>query len=210
MYLGITYGWYFNITYLPSYLERRFEPAAGDLLAAMYKGGPLWVGAAGCLAGGLIVRRLARWCGDQGSARRLLGVTALSLCALFWTAAIYAPNMHVFFLCVSGGALLNDLVMGSAWATCQDLGGRHAGVTAAWMNTMGTIGAGLAGWITGQIVQSAKQAHEAAATLPTELTAMDAKAAELAGYDRVFVSYAVVYAVAAFCWLRIDPRRTIE
>jgi len=210
MYMGITYGWYFNITYLPSYLDRRFRPPAGDLLAAMYKGGPLWVGAFGCLAGGLIVRRLARWCGDQGRARRMLGVTALSLCAVSWAAAIFAPNMHVFFLCVSGGALLNDLVMGASWATCQDLGGRHAGVTAAWMNTMGTIGAGLAGWVTGEIVQSAKRAQALTAGPATELSAAGLQAAEMAGYDRVFISYSVVYALAALCWLRIDPRRTIE
>jgi MFS family permease len=218
MYLGITYGWYFNITYLPSYLQNRFQPAEGDLLAAMYKGGPLWVGAFGCLAGGLIVRRLARWTGDQGKARQMLGVTALSLCAVSWTAAIYAPNMHLFFVCVSGGALLNDLVMGASWATCQDLGGRHAGVTAAWMNTMGTIGAALAGWLTGAIVQAAKAAGALqpavssglGSTAATLLGEPGLRAAEMNGYERVFASYAIVYALAALCWLRIDPRRTIE
>ncbi len=212
MYMGITYGWYFNITYLASYLQQRYQPPQGDLLAAVYQGGPLWVGALGCAMGGVLVRRLSRRCGDQGQARRILGVTALLLCAGCWTAAIYAPDMHLFFVCVSAGAFLNDLTMGACWATCQDLGGRHAGVTAAWMNTTGTIGAALAGWVTGTIVQHAQQSHAAAlgAASVAALPAAEQHASLLAGYDQVFVSYATVYAVAAFCWLGIDPKRKIE
>ena len=212
MYLGITYGWYFNITYLPSYLQDRFQRPEGDLLTAVYQGGPLWVGAAGCLLGGVVVRRLTQRLGDRGKARSTLGVVALSLCGACWWLATKAGDIHVFFALVSAAALLNDLTMGAAWATCQDLGRRHAAVTAAWMNTVGTIGAASAGWITGTIVQGAQHARAAEHGLNAvaDLPAAERLTASLVGYERVFLSYAAVYAVAALCWLRIDPHRAIE
>ena len=57
-----------------------------------------------------------------------------------WFAAIYAPNVHCFVLAVSLAAFFNDLTMPSAWAVCQNIGGRYAGIAAACMNTIGTLG----------------------------------------------------------------------
>lgn len=192
MYAGITYGWYFNITYLPGYVDSRFQPPPGELTTALAKGAPLWVGAIGCGAGGFCVRRLTRRLGDQGRARRWLGMTALSLCAVCWFAATRATTMLGFCSLAAAAALLNDLTMGSAWAACQDVGRRHAAVVAATMNTAGTVGAALAGWLTGTIVQRARDAGRGLA----------------AGYDDVFLSYAAVYVLAAVCWRFIDAERS--
>ena len=154
---------------------------------------------------------MTSWTGDRGRARRLLGTTALSLCALCWCGAIYADDIHLFFVLVSGAAFLNDLTMGAAWATCQDLGRRHAAVTAAAMNTVGTIGAALAGWLTGEMVQAAQRAQAAALELSVEqMTDAARMAGSMIGYRQVFISYAAVYAVAALCWLAVDPSRPID
>jgi hypothetical protein len=194
MYLSITYGWYFNITYLPGYVEERFSPPAGDLTAALAIGAPLWVGAIGCATGGVCVRLLTRLTGDRGRARRLLGTTALGLCAVSWYSATHAATMLGFCSLAAAAALLNDLTMGAAWATCQDLGRRHAAVVAATMNTVGTIGAALAGWLTGTIVERAQAADRGT----------------IAGYNDVFLSYAAVYLVAAVCWQLIDASRPLD
>ena len=53
MYACQSYGWAFYMTYLPSFLEDQYDVKAGSTLGAIYKGGPLWMGALGCLAGGL-------------------------------------------------------------------------------------------------------------------------------------------------------------
>ena len=53
------FGWWFHLSYLPTYMTERFSLAPTDMLAAIYKGGPLWIGAIGCLSGGL----LADWRG---------------------------------------------------------------------------------------------------------------------------------------------------
>jgi MFS transporter, ACS family, glucarate transporter len=164
----------------------------------VYKGGPLWVGAVGCLAGGFLADWLGRISGDRGRGRRLVGVAALAACAGCWLLARAAPDEHAFFLLISGSAFCNDLTMGAAWATCQDIGRRHAAVTAACMNTVGTAGAATAGWLTGTLVERALAAAPA-----------DPRAATLAGFDAAFLTYAAAYAVAAVCWLAIDPARPI-
>jgi MFS family permease len=197
MYFSLAYGWYFHVTYLPGYMKERYAVADESIIGAIYKGGPLWVGAAGCLVGGLLASRLGIAFGNRGRGRRVLGVTALSVCVVGWLAARVAPNEHVFFLAVSAAAFFNDLVLGAAWATCQDIGRRHAAVTAATMNTTSAVAAALAGWLTGSIVQWTKAARPGDA------------AAEIAGYEIAMLTYAGAYIIAAACWLFIDPDRPI-
>ena len=210
MYVCINFGWYFNITYLPSYLSNRYQLADSDLLGALYKGGPLWVGALGCAAGGVLAARLSRSTGRPGRGRQVLGVTALTLASLCWLAAREAPGLPVFFALVSAAAFCNDLILGAAWATCQDIGRRNAAVVAACMNTVGTLGAATAGWVSGWLVEQAvaDRAAGLGVTIPN-LPAAERKSAELAGFDDGFLAYAVVYLVAAACWLIIDPNRPI-
>lgn len=211
MYFCVNYGWYFNITYLTSFLRDRYQLPDGSVLGSVYKGGPLWVGAAGCLAGGWLADLLARRWGDRGKARRTLAAVALAACSACWLVARAAPTAETFFLGVSLAAFLNDLVLASAWATCQDIGGRHAAVTAAWMNTIGTLGAAAAGWITGWQIEWAVLSRAGDLGVPTvALSSADRLTALLAGYDAVFVSYAAVYLVAAACWLWLQPTKPIE
>lgn len=210
MYFLITYVWIFNITYLPSYLKDRFAVGDGELLGAIYKGAPLWLGAAGCLAGGFLVTALAKRLGDRRRARCALGVTAMLMCALFWCGALVASNLHVFCLLVSLSAFCIDLTVGAAWATCQDLGQKHAAVTAATMNTVGTFGAAAAGWLTGTFLEMSLASQAASQQVSVEaLSVADKLAALLAGYDVLFVSNIGAFLIAAVCWLLIDARRPL-
>ena len=53
MYFCGSYGWYFNITYLPQLSGGAVHGDANDgWVGRSYKGGPLWLGAVGCLVGG--------------------------------------------------------------------------------------------------------------------------------------------------------------
>src|SRR6185437_10923315 len=59
MYFFASYGWYFNITYLPHFLEQRgVDPHS--VVGAIYKGGPLWLGAVACLLGGFLTDSFIR------------------------------------------------------------------------------------------------------------------------------------------------------
>jgi len=206
MYCSVNYAWAFNMTYLPAYIQERFMLAEGDKLGALYKGMPLWVGAAGCLLGGLSVNGLARILDDRRLARRTLGVVALSAGAACWWGAVRAENIHQFCILISLAAFTIDLTLGAAWATCQDLGREHAAVTAACMNTIGTLGSALAGWLTGTLVE---RSLAAAVQVGGALSASEKRLAVLSGYDAAFATYIAVFILAAACWLLIDPRKPI-
>jgi MFS family permease len=210
MYFCMVYGWFFHMTYLPAYLEERFGVDPSSILGALYKGGPLWLGAFSCLTGGVLVDRLMRRMGSRRRARRVVGMVAQSLCALGWIGAIFAPNVHVFTLAISLAALSNDMTLASCWATCQDIGGRYTAVTAACMNTIGAVGAAVVSWTTGTIIQLSLAARASALeTAVDQLSASDQHFAMMAGYDYNFMSYAAAYAISALCWRFIDPEKPI-
>lgn len=210
MYACMAYGWYFNITYLPSYLRERFNTDPQSLVGAIYQGGPLWFGAFSALVGGIVVDRLIRRTGDRRWSRRMMGVTAELLCALGWVVAIFAPNVHVFFLAISFAALCNDMTLASAWATCQDIGQRYTAVTAACMNTIGTLGAALAGWLTGTLVEHALAGQSATLNIAVEdLSTDDRRAALISGFNFSFMTYVAAYLISALCWRFIDSTKPI-
>jgi MFS transporter, ACS family, glucarate transporter len=210
MYFCMVYGWYFHITYLPSYLRDRFQLDPQSIIGAIYQGGPLWIGAISCLAGGAFVDWLIRRTGDRKRSRRWVGVTAQCLCAIGWIAAIFAPNVHCFILAISLAALSNDMTLASAWATCQDIGQRYTAVTAACMNTVGTLGAATAGWLTGTIVERYLLAQADNLGVAVEnLAQSDKDAAVTAGFNASFITYAAAYAISALCWRFIDTTKPI-
>lgn len=207
MYSLVNYGWAFNITYLPSYLQLRFAVAENDLLGAVYKGAPLWVGAAGCLLGGPVINLLSRRFHDRRQARQVLGMVALSGCALCWFGVKAAPNVHMFSLLVALAAFCIDLTLGATWATCQDIGRPNVAVAAALMNTIGTLGAAFANWLTGTLVEESLARHAERLEVAVEQMSATAKqVAALAGYQTVFTTYVATYILAAACWIMIRRR----
>lgn len=210
MYFLINYGWFFNITYLPSYLQDRFEIASDDMLGAIYKGAPLWVGAVGCICGGFAAEFLGAKLGSRAAGRRALGVMGMLGCAACWGGALLATNIHTFCLCTSLAAFFVDITLGACWASCQDIGRSHAATAAAMMNMIGTFGAALTSWLTGTIVErSVDQAARLQDVAVKELSDADQLTARLAGFSAVFAAYSVIYVIAAICWLGVRPKETL-
>src|SRR5262249_48869061 len=121
-------------------------------LGAIYKGGPLWLGAIACLAGGFLTDWFIRRTGNRKWGRRLFGVVGHSLCAVCYFSSLFSPGPFSFFLAISMAAFWNDITMGAAWATCQDIGRRYAAIVAGCMNTVGNLGGAAATQITGLIL----------------------------------------------------------
>ncbi|WP_343229861.1 MFS transporter [Roseimicrobium sp. ORNL1] len=211
MYSAQAYGWYFNITYLPQFLEKHYGMPNSSLLGALYKGGPLLAGALGCLFGGMITDSIIRRTGDRKRARRLCGWVGHSICVLCFLIAPVAPNAFIFFLAVSLAALCTDLTLPSAWATCQDIGGRFAGTIGAFMNMGAGLAGALAGWVTGSVLERSVMNHAVSLGVEVKaLTTEQANAALLHGYHMNFYSFAALYVVAFLCWFKIDPTRPID
>jgi MFS family permease len=210
MYFCAAYGWYFNITYLPKFMDRQFGFKAESFLGAIYKGGPLWMGAITCLVGGILSDWFIRRTGNRKWGRRLFGVIGHAMCALCYLGCLWANTPFLFFLAISLSAFWNDLTMGSAWAACQDIGRRYAAIVAGCMNTIGNLGGAAAGWFTGTILEIALDARAASLGVGVQdLDAVQERAGLLTGYQINFVLFAAVYVVAVILWFRIDATKPV-
>jgi MFS family permease len=193
MYFCAAYGWYFNITWLPGYLTREFgvdEQTWGFWTYSFMAGAPLLVGAVACLAGGLLTDGFIRRTGNRKWGRRLFGVIGHGVCALCYFAAIWAADPWVFVLCIALAAFWNDMTMGSAWASCLDIGKHYSGIVSGCMNTIGNLGGAAAGVATGLILEM----HEGNSRL---------------GWQVNFLIFAGVYVIAMLLWLRFDPTKPV-
>jgi MFS family permease len=137
MYFCAIYGWYFYITWLPTYLlrARGFDLRAVGWLAAA----PLLAIAAGSLAGGALSDALVRRLGLRRGLR-VPGLVGLPLAALAVLGAVASPSPLAAALLLAAAAGLAALGMAPAWAACLAIGDRHAGVVSGAMNSFGNLG----------------------------------------------------------------------
>lgn len=210
MYACQAYGWYFYITYLPRCLESQYGVAKTDMLGAIYKGGPLWMGAVGCLTGGFLSDWFIRRTGNRRLGRKLFGVIAHAFSAVCFLLAPLAPTAFWFFVVMASAGFFTDLAMGPAWAICQDVGRRYAAIVAGMMNMIGNLGGTLASWMSGYVLARALAGHAAGlgATVE-ELSQVEKTAGLLQGYHLNFYIFACVYLVGVVCWLLIDATRPV-
>lgn len=191
MYFCAAYGWYFNITWLPKYLASEAgvtEKTHGVWAISLLAGAPLLVGSLACLVGGLSTDFFIKRTGNRKWGRRLFGTVGHGACALCYFLALIANSPWLFVLFLALAAFCNDLTMGSAWASCIDIGGRYAGIVSGCMNTIGNLGGALAGISAGWVVE---------------------RFGSHIGWKINLVSYGLAYVVAAFLWLRFDATRPV-
>jgi predicted MFS family arabinose efflux permease len=211
MYFGITYGWYFNMTYLPSCLETRYGVEATSVSGAILKGGPLWLGAVGCLLGGILTDRLVRSGTSLRWARRAPGLVGLVACSGCYLAAAFMPSAWSFALLIALAAFCNDLVIGGAWSTCQDIGGKYTAIVAGSMNTAASAGAAVAGWMSGKVLELYQQQQATAlGTTIRDLPTLERAAALVLGYQTNLLIFAAITLVAAGCWCFAHADRRLD
>ena len=135
MYYCSSYGWYFNITFLPRFLKDQFvgidegaKWTAEWWQFSLMAGLPLLFGSAACLIGGLMTDRFVRRTGNRRLGRRLFGMIGHGLCAMCYFAALGVLLLYpdhatrtigvawLFILAVALAAFFNDMTMGAAWA----------------------------------------------------------------------------------------------
>jgi ACS family glucarate transporter-like MFS transporter len=210
MYGCQAYGWYFNITYLPEFLEQQYAVPPSSVVGAVYKGGPLWMGAIGSLMGGFLTDWFIRRTGNRRLGRRVAGFLGHGICMLCFLLCPLAPTAFWFFLAASLAAFCTDLTVASAWAICQDIGRRYAAIVGGVMNTVAGLSGALAGWLTGTILQSSLSRYAAEVGLPSaQLSSVQKAAGLLHGYHLNFLIFAAAYLVALLCWFRIDSTRPL-
>jgi MFS family permease len=213
MYFLMSYPWYFNVNYLPAYLEEMHGVHKESTLGSLYKGGPLIFGAVGCLAGGWLTDQYIRRTGNRTWGRRVFGMVGHGWCVPLYLFCIIAPGPASFALAFALTGLFNDLAMGSAWATCQDIGRRHAAIVAGCMNTIGNLGGAVSSYVIGDLLLRSRSgyltAHGVAADGFGQLPIADQAAALLPGYNWNFLTFAAMYAGAVVLWLCIDATKPV-
>ncbi len=184
MYFATSYGFWFFLTWMPTYLMKEQGMSAEQ--TGLYSALPLAVGAAACLCGGALSDWLVRRTGSLRWGRRLVGMGGFLLTAAGFAAASVAqsPTAAVVSLIFAAGSM--DLAVPVAWAACLEAGGRYGGTATGFMNTASSISAFIsplaAAWLFDRF----------------------------GSFGAMFWSAAVVYFLAGLVWLRIDASQPFD
>jgi len=185
MYFTQAYGFYFNITWLPTYLKeaRGFAPFSQGLLAGL----PLIMSSVADLLGGVTTDR-AVWRFGSRLGRCGVGMASLLLAglALIAGACVKDPLLAAVLIALSGAA--DSFLLGAAWGVCLDIAGPHAGLVTGTMNTAGQIGAFLS---------------------PILLPYMIGDAARQGDWALPLLVAGGLYLAGACCWLFVNPEKSL-
>jgi ACS family glucarate transporter-like MFS transporter len=178
-----SYGFYFFITWLPTYLAEAHGMKGAQW--ATFSGLPLMLSFVADLTGGEGSDKLARRIGLK-NARRVFGVGGYVLAALAIFLATRLGSGVAAGLFIAIGGACSMLTLAPAWASAVDVGGRHAGVTAGVMNTVGQVGGILSPIVLATLVDAT------------------------GNWNLPLLVLAAIYAVAGVAWLTINPEQRVE
>jgi ACS family glucarate transporter-like MFS transporter len=182
-YACLSYGFWFYLTWLPTYIREQFGLQQTDrYLAALLAAPPLFLAGISCVLTGWLTPHLVRRFGDVRRVRRALGVIGHGMACLMLIISISLENPFAAMIAMGFSCFGNDIAMPGSWAGCMDMGGQFAGTLSGMMNMCGCIGGLLAPW-----------------TIPYILDAADGQ------WRVVILVIAGWYAVGTFCWFGIDP-----
>jgi len=178
-----SYGFYFFITWLPTYLAEAHGMKGAEWAA--FSGLPLMLSFVADLTGGEGSDRLARRIGLR-NARRVFGVGGYVLAAVAIVLATRLGSGVAAGLFIAIGGACSMLTLAPAWASAVDVGGRHAGVTAGVMNTVGQVGGILSPIVLARLVDATND------------------------WNLPLLVLAAIYAIAGVAWLTINPEQRVE
>jgi nitrate/nitrite transporter NarK len=184
-YFCLSYGWYFYITWLPTYLKeaRGLTLTGGAILSTL----PLFLGGCGSFLCGMLYPYLNRWTGDVGKSRRLVACTGFAGATGFLILSSYLQDATFAMIAMGMASFSNDLVMPGAWAACMDVGGKYAGTVSGTMNMMGNLGGVVSPLVVAYILTNTNN-----------------------NWNLTFYVSAAVYFAGIFFWLGLDPVTPME
>ncbi len=183
-YFACSYGFYFFITWFPTYLKKSGAFSARE--AALLACTPLLVGAFGSLLAGWISPILSRLFGDVGKVRRGVGALGALGGAVMFFLITRTSNPWLAVVAIALASFCNDMQMPGAWTACMDVGGKSVATFSATMNMMGNVGGFISPIVCGYVVKST------------------------GNWNVAFYATAVAYLLGSVCWLIMDPVTPLE
>jgi len=179
-YVANSYGYYFFITWLPTYLAKSRGMSSAEL--AIFSGLPLTLSAIADISGGFTLDALCRRLGLRlGTCA--IGALSYSLAAAAMLAGTLASNPRVGGTLIAVGGAFSMFTLAPSWSTAIGLGGRNTALLSSVMNTSGQVGAFFSPLVLAFLVDRTGNW-----SLPLHV---------LSG----------LYLIAAVCWLFIRPER---
>lgn len=184
-YFCLTYGWYFYITWLPTYLRngRHLEIASSALLSML----PLFLGGIGNPVSVFLGERVTRWTHDIARTRRILCCAGFGGACLSLFGSTLVSNPVGAVMAIAMASFFGDLTMPHAWSATMDLGGKYAGTVSGAMNSWGNLGGAISPMVIGYVLQWTGN-----------------------NWNLTFYIAAAVYAGGILCWLFLDSTTPIE
>ncbi len=180
-YFANTYGFYFFITWLPSYLAKSRGMANFEL--AIFAGMPLVLSVVADVSGGVTTDALSQRFGLRVG-RCGVGAVAYLFAAIAMAAGTLVSDGRVAGLLIALGGAASMFTLAPAWATAIELGGKNSAVLSATMNTAGQIGGILSPIVLAYIVD------------------------RLGSWSMPLHVLSGLYLIAAVCWVFINPERS--
>jgi nitrate/nitrite transporter NarK len=184
-YFFLSYGWYFNITWLPTYLReaRGMDVAQAALFGVL----PLFMGGLGNPVSVFLGERLLRWTGSVDRNRRIVASVGYAGACTFLMVTTYMQDARAAVISIALASFFNDLAMPPSWAATMDMGGRFAGTLAGAMNSWGNLGGAVAPAVIGYVLS---WTHN--------------------NWNVAFYISAILYAAAIPCWIFLDSVTPLE
>ncbi|HEY2015319.1 MAG TPA: MFS transporter [Bryobacteraceae bacterium] len=179
-YFCLNYGWYFYVTWLPSYLREARHLTIGN--SAWLSVLPLLCGGLGNPASVMLSRLVVRKTGDVVLARRLMAYLGCAGACGFLVLSTTVNDPLLAMLAIGMASFSNDLVMPGAWATVMDVGGKYAGTLSGTMNMCGNIGGALSPLAIGYMLSLSHN-----------------------NWNLTFYISAAVYSMGILFWALLDP-----
>ncbi|MGD0669457.1 MAG: MFS transporter [Bryobacteraceae bacterium] len=184
-YFSLSYGWYFYITWLPTYLReaRHLQMSSTAWFGIL----PLFFGGLGnpasVVAGGWLRRRnvSVTW------ARRIMASLGFAGAASFLVFSTTRTDALPATLSIAMASFCNDLVMPCAWGAAMDVGGKFAGTLSGAMNMWGNFAGFVAPVVIGYLL---RWTHS--------------------DWNLTFYVSAGVYLTGIIFWMLLDPVTPIE
>jgi MFS transporter, ACS family, glucarate transporter len=182
-YLSNSYGSYFVMTWLPTYLaeQRHFEK--GSL--SIFSGLPLLLSVFGDISGGAVTDYMTRRFGLR-LGRCSVGFVGYALAGAAMFASVFSTTPVFAASLIAVAVAASMFTLSASWAACMDIGGEHTAVLSAAMNTTGQVGAILSPVIAVWV------------------------ATTFANWQAPLLIMGGLYVFSAILWLLVDPRQRLQ